>query len=144
MVNVTHYYNNGVSCLKISIVILCGVDDSVLNCNNNLFVNLCAKLGCNDFCRIKVKHIVDGCHLAEHKELFDNLCRCNFELESKVVYGDFLRDSYRDLLACTLCSNSLESLCFSLAAVGTCTLLAVLLGFLAELLLAYGRILHTL
>ena len=96
MVNVTHNYNNGASFLKKAVVVLGCVDDSVLNCNYNLFFNLCTKLCCNDFSSIKVDSLVDACHNAVHKQLLDNLGGCKLKLGSKLTYCDFVTDCNND------------------------------------------------
>ena len=144
MVNVTHNDNNGISRLEVCIVVLCSVDNSVFDCDNNLFLYLCAELCCNDFCCIKVEHIVDCSHLTEEEELLDNLGGCHLELEGKIADRDFLGKNNRNLLICTLCLDTLDSLLLCFTAVSTCALLAVLLGLLVELLLTDRRILNTL
>ena len=90
MVNVTHNDNNGVSGLKVCIIVLCGVDDSVFDCNDDFLCDLCAELACYDFCGVVVENVVDCCHLAECKELLDYLCGSHLQLHCKVADRDFV------------------------------------------------------
>ena len=48
MVNMTHNNNNGVSADKLGFVVNMVIDDSVFDCDDNLFFNLCAELFGND------------------------------------------------------------------------------------------------
>ena len=79
VVNVSHDNNNRITLDKVFLLVLAVVNYSVFNRNNNLLFNLCAKLGCNNLGGVIVNDLVDGCHDAEGKELFDNLGRGHLE-----------------------------------------------------------------
>ena len=76
VVNVTHYANNGRTrnCILIVFVVL--FDDLLLDCDNNFFLNLCAKFCCNNFGCIVVDNLVYINHHTEFHQCLDNLgCR---------------------------------------------------------------------
>ena len=74
-------------------------------------MTFCAKLRGNDFCRVIIYNFVDGCHLTERKQLFDNLGGSHFEHCRKLADRDFLGQLEVHLgLLCSLGGYSLEPL----------------------------------
>ena len=138
MVNVSHNNNDGVTGLKIFFRIDRIVDNSLLDCNDNLFFNLCAELCCNNFSRIVIDNLVDRCHHTECEQLFDNLCRRHFKQSSKLADCDFLGNCNFNLLFGSFGSDSLESFSLALVLVASHTLLAILFRLLIEFLLSYN------
>ena len=116
MVNVTHDDNNGVSRHEVALIVNAVVDDPVLNCDDNLFLDLCAELLGDDGGGVVVKHFVDRDHLTEREELLDDLCCSHFEHCGKLAHGDFLGELEVHLrLLCSLGGDPLESLGLGLA-----------------------------
>ncbi len=78
---------------------------------------------------------VDGCHLTEREQLFDDFRGGHAKLGSQFADGDLFAHLDGDLLLRALCRDALQALLLGLAFAGTDTaLFAVLLRFLIELL----------
>ena len=134
VVNMTHDHHHRIPELQGSIVVLAVVDDPFLNRNHDLPLYLGMELAGYQIGGIKIDLLVGGGHDAHHHQFFDDLCGGGLQTQSQLRYGDGVahRDGDGLLLPLHLDTAQPFGLGFP-AGMG----LAVLLGFLVDLLLPH-------
>ncbi|CDA60994.1 conserved domain protein [Clostridium sp. CAG:169] len=98
VVYVTHNNNDRRTLYLLFVLILAVVEQTVLDGNDHLTLDLCTDFHCNQCSGIVVDDVRHRLHLAQCHQAFDNLCRLNFQLESQVADGDFIRQGDVQLL----------------------------------------------
>ena len=126
VVDVTHNNNNGRSADEVGLVVLAVVDNFLLDCNNDLFFNLCVELHGDKRGGVEVDCVGSGNHGAHEERLFNDLGNRSFKAQSQLVYRDFVGDLDGDGLLLALEGNSLQALGLGLALALTSA--ALLLG----------------
>ena len=130
VVDVAHNTNDRVAFDQIFFGVFGIVDDAFLNGHDNLFFDLCAEFGGDNRRRVVVNHFVDGCHLPQREQLFNDFCRGHFQPRSKFADGDFIGNRNFNLLFRTFGGNARHTLFFGFVLAATHTLFSVLLRFL--------------
>ena len=110
MVNVTHNTDNRRSCDSIFIILNFLFYNLLLNCNNNLRLNLCTKLGSNNFRSIVVDNLINSCHYTKHHKLFNYLGSSHTKHSRKITDSNFSRNLNCNLLLLSLLSNTCKTL----------------------------------
>ena len=135
VVDVTHDADDRVSREKVGLFVFGVVDDPVFDGDDDAFLDVGAELFGDDGCGIEVDDIVDGRHLTERKQLFDDFGCGHAQFGSEFADGDLIAHLDGDLLLRALGRDPLETLLLGLPFAGTDTaLFAVLFRFLVELL----------
>ena len=139
VVNVTHDNNNRAAFLGI----LCGIlliNQTFFNGNDHFFFYLCAQFLGNKGSGIKVDFLVDGCHNAQHHQLFDDFRCCYLQPACQFADNDVIRNqNLQLLLSSTLQLQTAQLILLGFPLVGI-FLLVALCRLLIDLLLFGGII----
>ena len=117
VVNVAHNHHNRGTLHQISLVVLFHLEQTLLDGNMDLMLDLGVEFFGHQSGGVKIHHVVHGVHLAHHHKLLDDLGGALLQAGGQLAHGDLIGDHHLQLgLAGLLQLDALQLLGFGLTA----------------------------